>query len=562
MDLDWIKQLLFGEGIAHSVLLLGLVAAIGVALGRIRIGKVSLGITMVLFVGILAGHLGMSIDHEVLHFIKEFGLILFVYAVGLQVGPGFFSSFKEGGIKLNTIALGIVLLGVLTTVVLHFATGLPMPTMVGILSGAVTNTPGLGAAQNAYADMPGATAELSHSIPLGYAVTYPLGVVGIILAIIAVRVVLRVNEQKEEVALLETQGADNQASAASFEITNPNIVGQTIEATMRSFVHGSVVVSRHWSKATNKVIVATEATVLELGDRIFAIASPESLSSLQAVVGPRINMDRKQWMPTDANFSAETFTISNKSLMGKKLSTLQLRPVHGVNATRINRAGIDFVPTANTLLQVGDRITCVGSDIALKKVRTIMGDSSKHLNEPNLVGIFLGIALGMLFGSLPLMIPGIPQPVKLGLAGGPLIVAILLSRFGPKLKLVTYTTQSANLMLRELGITLFLGCVGIGAGEDFFQTIINGGYVWIFYGFLITVLPLLIMGFVGKHFMGINYFTLSGVMAGAMTDPPALAYSNSLTEVDAPAVGYATVYPLTMFLRVLTAQLLIILFCS
>lgn len=560
MNADWIEKLFLGTGVAHSVLLLGIVATLGIALGRMRVGRISLGVTMVLFVGILAGHFGMTIEPEVMHFVREFGLILFVYAVGLQVGPGFFASFKRGGVKLNLLALSIVLGGVLITVGLHYATGLPMPVMVGILSGAVTNTPGLGAAQNAYADLPNATSALMDSIPLGYAVTYPLGVVGIILSIIAIRVILRIDDKIEEQRLRETSPTDNQANAASFEVNNPNISGQTIAWVMKRFVHGDVVVSRHWSKESNKIVVAGEDTVLNMGDRVFVIGSSESLDSLQTVVGPCVDIDRRQWIPTDANLTSETFTISNKNLMGKKLSALQLRPVHGVNATRINRAGVCFVPNASTLLQVGDRITCVGSDVALAKVRSIMGDSSKHLNEPNLIGIFLGIALGIFFGSIPFLIPGIPQPVRLGLAGGPLVVAILLSRFGVKFHLVTYTTQSANLMLRELGITIFLACVGISAGEGFVRTVVEGGYVWIGYGVLITVLPLLLVGFVGKYLLRINYFTLSGVMAGAMTDPPALAYSNTLTETDAPAVGYATVYPLAMFLRVLTAQLLILFF--
>lgn len=562
MNFEWFEHLLMGQGVAHSVLLLALVATLGIMLGHLRVGKVALGVTMVLFVGIVAGHMGMTLDHEVLHFAREFGLILFVYAVGLQVGPGFFSSFRKGGVKLNTIALGIVLLGVALTIGLHYITGLPMPTMVGILSGAVTNTPGMGAAQNAYTELPSAVAELGASIPLGYAVTYPLGVVGIILSILAVRIVLRINQPKEESDLLSGDNAEMQTSSASLEITNPNVVGLTIGDIMGRFVHGNVVVSRHWSKASNKIVVAGEDTRLELGDRIFAIADAESLDALSTIVGPRVEVDRRQWIPTDANLTAEIYTISNKSLNGRRLGMLQFRQLHGVNVTRINRAGITFVPDANTRLQVGDRLTCVGSDVSLAKVRSLLGDSSKHLNEPNLIGIFLGIVLGIIFGSLPMLIPGIPQPVKLGLAGGPLIVAILLSRFGVKFHLVTYTTQSANLMLRELGITLFLACVGISAGEGFIDTILSGGYMWIGYGVLITIVPLLIMGFVGKRLLKVNYYTLAGVMAGSMTDPPALAYSSTLTESDAPAIGYATVYPLTMFFRVLTAQLLILFFCS
>lgn len=555
-------KLFLGQGVAHSVLILGLVTTLGIMLGHLRIGRVSLGVTMVLFTGILTGHLGMELEHEVLHFVREFGLILFVYAVGLQVGNGFFSSLRKGGIRLNAIAVGIVLLGVLMTIALYYITELPMPTMVGIMSGAVTNTPGLGAAQNAYADLPGAVAELGASIPLGYAVTYPLGVVGIILSIMLVRILCRVQVSKEEDRLREVSASEPQVDASSFEITNPNLEGLTIAQVMQSFVHGNVVISRHWSKQTSHITVAGNDTLLHVGDRVLAIADLSSQESLQAILGPRIQMDRKQWIPNDAVLMSENYTISNRSLTGRKLGELQLRQLYGVNATRIHRAGLSFVPDFNTRLQVGDRVTCVGSDVTLVKVKELLGDSSKHLNEPNLMGIFLGIALGVFFGSLPFAIPGIPQPVKLGLAGGPLIVAILLSRFGTQLHLTTYTTQSANLMLRELGISLFLACVGLSAGGGFVDSILSGGYVWIGYGFLITIVPLLIMGYVGKRWMGVNYLTLAGVMAGSMTDPPALAYSNTLTEGDAPAVGYATVYPLTMFLRVLTAQLLILFFCS
>ncbi|MDY6147970.1 MAG: putative transporter [Porphyromonas sp.] len=560
--MDFITNLFMGTGIAHSVLLLGLVSTLGIMLGRLRFGKISLGVTMVLFMGILAGHFGMTLHEEVLHFVKEFGLILFVYAVGLQVGPGFFSSFKQGGLKLNLLAVGIVLLGVTATILIHYITQLPMPTMVGILSGAVTNTPGLGAAGQAFTDL-GGSAELANSIPLGYAVTYPLGVIGIILAIILIKVLFRVNSKKEEQELKQDDSADSQACSASFSVTNPNIFGHTIAAIMQEFGHGSIVISRHWDRNNNKILVANGQSVLNEGDRIFAIASPEELEKLQTVIGPQVEMDRKQWIPTESNLLSHKYVVSNKSLTGKKLGSLHLRQHYGVNATRINRAGVDFVPNVNTLLQVGDIITVVGSDESLGKVRELLGDSTKHLNEPNLIGIFLGIAVGVFFGSIPFIIPGIPQPVKLGLAGGPLVIAILFSRFGAKFHLVTYTTHSANLMLRELGITLFLACVGIGAGSGFVDAIVNkGGYAWIGYGFIITFLPLMIMGFIGKKFFKVNYFTLSGVMSGAMTDPPALAYANTQTETDAPAVGYATVYPLTMFLRVLTAQMLIIFFCS
>lgn len=557
--MGWLEELFVGSSIAHSVLLIGIVIAAGTWLGRLKIAKISLGITMVLFVGIIAGHFGMTIPPDVLHFLKEFGLILFVYAVGLQVGPGFFASLRKGGLQLNLVAVGVVLLGVGVTIALFYLSDLEMATMVGILSGAVTNTPGLGAAGQTYADMHGATHP---DIALGYAVAYPLGVLGIIATIIILRAVFRVSIKKEEEELKrEDAEHDHLAHAASFVVTNPSIFGHTIEQVMQEFPHGAVVVSRHLSCETHKIVVAEGSTLLQENDRLFVIAPPEEIDKLTILFGKQVEMDRKQWIPTDSNLQSFQFTVSNKALTGKRLGDLQLRQVYGVNVTRINRAGLDMVASPRVRLQVGDIVTVVGSDTSLNKVREIVGDSSRHLNEPNLIGIFLGIAIGMLFGSIPFVFPGIPQPVKLGLAGGPLVVAMLMSKYGTKFRIVTYTTQSANLMLREIGITLFLACVGIGAGEGFVDAIVHqGGYVWIGYGVLITIIPIFIMGIVARKCFKVNYLTIAGVLAGSMTDPPALAYANTLTEEDAPAVGYATVYPLTMFLRVLTAQLLVILF--
>lgn len=560
--MSWIESLLFGQGVAQSVFWLAVVATLGIGLGRVRIGRVSLGGAMVLFIGLFFGYLGIRIEAEVLHFIKELGLILFVYAVGLQVGPGFFSSFKKGGVRLNLLAGGVVALGVLTTIGLFWVTGLPMPTMVGILSGAVTNTPGLGAAQTTYIDMSTATEALAETIPLGYAVTYPLGVMGIILAIMLIRWAFAINERQEEELLKEQMSTTSGASSASFELTNPNLEGKTIGDVLSKFSAGHIVISRHLNATTGQIAVATPQTILHQGDRVFAVADESTLVAVELLLGKRLEIDRRRWIPTDSTLVSEVLVISNKELTGRRLGDLNLLQIYGVTVPRITRAGLDFVPHLGVRLQVGDKLRCVGSDVSVAKIRAILGDSTKHLNEPNLLGVFLGIALGILLGLLPLHFPGIPQPVKLGLAGGPLIVAILLSRFGVKLHLVTFMTQSANLMLRELGITLFLACVGLGAGSGFVDTILGGGYVWIFYGFLITILPLLIMGTIGRKLWGLDFFTLSGALSGAMTDPPALAYASSLTEGDTPAMSYATVYPLTMFLRVLTAQLLILLFCS
>lgn len=559
--MNWFENLFVGTGIAHSVFLIALVIAVGMLLGRIKIGKISLGVTLVLFVGIFFGALGMQIDPGVLHFIKEFGLILFIYAVGLQVGPGFFPSLKKGGLKLNLLAVLVVMLGVGVTIVIKYLSDLPMSTMVGILSGAVTNTPGLGAAEQTYTDIMGTS---DPSIAMGYAVAYPLGVIGIILSMMVVRAVLRVNIRKEEQDFISQDDAlEHTARSATFVVVNPAIFGKSIMELLSSyFEHGDIVVSRHYNHETQEITVATGSTILHEHDRVFVIGQPHELDHTEAIFGQRIDIDRKKWIPTGSNLISNKYTITKKTLNGKRLGELQLRQIYGVNVTRVTRAGVDLVAHPSMRLQMGDQIRVVGSDASVNKVRELVGDSQKHLNEPNLIGIFIGIALGVLLGSIPFIFPGIPQPVKLGLAGGPLIVAILLSNFGPKFGIVTYTTQSANLMIREIGIALFLTCVGIGAGDGFVDTIVNGGYHWVGYGFIITIIPMLIVGILGKKVFKVNYLTLSGVMAGSMTDPPALAYANGLTEEDAPAVGYATVYPLTMFLRVLTAQMLIIFFVS
>ncbi|MGD9772420.1 MAG: putative transporter [Parabacteroides sp.] len=556
--MSWLNELLWGEGIAHSVMLLAFVIAAGIQLGKIKIFGISLGITFVLFVGILLGQIGFKMNHEVLHFMKEFGLILFVYSVGMQVGPGFFSSFKKGGITLNMLACGIVLLGVATTIILHFVTGVPMATMVGILSGAVTNTPGLGAAQQAYNDVFGTT---DNTIALGYAVAYPLGVVGIILSLIVIRYVFRVSFQNENEALNATEGKNtNEAKPISLMVKNPAIFNKSVGEVSALIENREFVISRI-SHVNNDVEIPSSTTVLCENDKIFVITTERDAEALRTFIGEEIDMNRKEWIRKDSQFINRRILITKSELNGKRLGTLKLRNLYGVNITRVNRSGVDLVANPNLTLQVGDRVNVVGTESAIESVEKVLGNSMKRLNEPNLLFIFVGIFLGIFLGSIPFVFPGIPQPVKLGLAGGPLIVSILISRFGYKYKLVTYTTMSANLMLREIGITLFLACVGIGAGDGFIDTIVNnGGLSWIGYGFAITTIPLLIIGTIGRYFFKLNYFTLMGLIAGSTTDPPALAYANMTAGNDAPAVGYATVYPLTMFLRVLTAQLLILFF--
>lgn len=557
--MNWINDLLWGEGIGHSILLLSFVIAAGIQLGKIKVFGVSLGITLVLFVGIILGHFGFTINHNVIHFFKEFGLILFVYSVGMQVGLGFFSSFKQGGITLNMLACGIVFLGVLTAVILHYATGIPMPTMVGILSGAVTNTPGLGAAQQAFSDMHGVS---DNTIALGYAVAYPLGVIGIILSIILIKYIFRVSFDKENEQLnSEDSSHTNEAKPISLIVKNPAIFNKTVAELSNLLEHRDFVISRVWRDSNKQIEIASANTVLQENDKVFVITTETDAETIKTFIGEEIDMERKQWIRMESQFINRRILITKPELNGKRLGQLKLRKLYGINITRINRAGVDLVAKPGLTLQVGDRVNVVGTETAVSNVEKVLGNSMKRLNEPNLITIFVSIALGIVLGSIPISFPGIPQPVKLGLAGGPLVVAILISRFGYHYKLITYTTQSANLMLREIGITLFLACVGISAGDGFVDTIVNnGGFAWIGYGFIITFVPLMIIGCIGRYFCKVNYFTLMGLIAGSTTDPPALAYSNATAGNDAPSVGYATVYPLTMFLRVLTAQLLILFF--
>lgn len=545
---------LWGGGVAHSVLILSLVIAFGIMLGKIKVWGVSLGATWILFVGILFGHLNMNLDEHLLHFMKEFGLILFVYSIGLQVGPGFFSAFKKGGLTLNLLAIIVVVLGVGITVALHLITGLPITTMVGILSGAVTNTPGLGAAQQAYSDLSGIDAP---EIALGYAVSYPLGVVGIILSLIALKYLLRINTGKEEKDAERGSGQLQELTVrpTSIEIRNEAVEGLSVKE-LHPLLNRKFVISRIKHREGGETGLVNSDTTLHVGDKILVISTPADIEAITVFFGKEISME---WEQLNKELISRRILITKPELNGKTLSQLKIRNNFGASITRVNRSGVDLVATPQLQLQMGDRVTIVGTELAVSHTEKVLGNSLKRLNHPNLIPIFIGIALGCILGSIPFTFPGIPQPLKLGLAGGPLIVSILISRFGPKYKMITYTTMSANLMLREIGISIFLACVGLGAGKGFVETIIyEGGYTWIGYGVIITILPLLIAGLVGRYYFKLNYFTLIGVLSGATTDPPALSYSNDLTSTDAPAVGYATVYPLSMFLRVLTAQMLIL----
>lgn len=561
--MDWLNELIFGTGIAHSMLVFALVISIGIILGRIKIFGVSLGITWILFVGIIFGHFGLNIDPTILHFMKEFGLILFVYSIGMQVGPSFFSSFKKGGLTLNMLAVSIVFLGVVTTYTLHLITNLPLSTMVGILSGAVTNTPGLGAAQQTFYDMkvsadPSLAKDYAE-ISMGYAVAYPLGVVGVITSLILIRYIFKVKLSDE------TKGLDSldeskytEAQMFSLKISNPAIFGKPLSEVKR-FTDKEFVVSRVKHAGGESLEVAHPKTILYEDDIVLVVSNLQNIDSISVLLGSKIDMDQSDWSELDDELVSRRIIITKPEINGKTIGNLKLRSLYGINVTRVNRAGLDLIGEPKLELQLGDRLTVVGSKSSVAKVESFLGNSLKRLHQPNLVSIFIGIALGVLFGSIPFMLPGIPQPVKLGLAGGPLIVAILISKFGPRYKMVTYTTMSANLMLREIGISLFLACVGLEAGKGFVETIVNGGYIWVGYGVIITVLPLLIVGAIGRLVFKLNYFTLMGVVSGSMTNPPALSFANATAGSDAPAVSYATVYPLTMFLRVVTAQILILL---
>lgn len=561
MDFTWLKTVVMGPSIAHTVFILALVIASGIALSRIKIKGVSFGMTWILFTGIVAGHfLGAeSIHHDTLHFIKEFGLILFVFFIGLQVGPGFFSSLKSGGLKLISLAALVILLGAITTYVIHLITGEPLPTMVGVMSGAVTNTPGLGAAQQAFADAGGAADKaLADSISLGYAVAYPLGVIGIIMSMIIMRYVLRIDFKKEDEGLAAMSKETNLPHRYSVEFTNEMLDGKTI-AIAHMLINRQFVVSRIMHRS-GEIVMADGNSQLSVGDRLRIICSEEDSEAILAFFGKPIEMTADEWGATAMQSTplvSRRILITREDVNGKTFADLRLRTRYGINITRVHRAGVDLIPYQGMELQVGDKVMVVGPEAAVAAAEKALGNSLKKLDHPNLFPIFIGIALGVLLGSLPLM--NVPQPVKLGLAGGPLIVAILIGRFGPHFKMVTYTTMSANLMLREIGLAMFLAAVGIGAGDGFVEAIINGGYKWIGYGVIITVLPLILVALLARLKFKVNYYTMMGLMSGAMTDPPALGFANQSSGNDMPAIGYATVYPVVMFLRVLTAQLMMLM---
>ncbi len=553
--MEWFKALLWNESVAHIILIYSFVIALGVALGKLKVYRISLGITFILFVGIGVGHFGFRINHDVLDFVRDFGLILFVFTIGLQVGPGFFSSFKKGGLTLNMLAMSIVLLGAATTITLHFITGLSMPMMVGILSGAVTNTPGLGAAQQALKQVTTIGAEVPN-IGLGYAVAYPFGVIGIILTMFFIRWITKVNIPNELKLISQLQNPDEALpEKISIEVSNPEVIGKKI-IDLKQYLINDAIISRVMHQ--DEVFIPNPQTPLFEGDTVLMVAHKKDLPKLTQFVGKLSNLDL---VNLSSKLMSKQILVSNKEVIGKTLGSLKLRSRYGIGITRVYRAGVEFVASYSLRLQMGDKLTIVGDEQSIDMVALVVGNSLKRLHEPNLIPIFIGILLGVVLGSIPFIIPGIPTPIKLGMAGGPLIVAILISRYGYKFSLISYTTPSANQMLREIGISLFLASVGIKAGEQFIPTLLSGdGVMWMGYGVFITLIPLMIIGLIARFFLKRNYFEICGLLSGSMTDPPALAFANSIASNEAPSVAYATVYPLAMFLRILIAQMLILIF--
>ena len=552
--MNWLNSLLFGTGVPHSIFILTVAIAVGISLSHhLKFKGITLGITWILFCAIAMSHFGMHLDPVVETFAKDFGLILFVYSIGLQVGPSFFSSFGQGGIKLNLLAASIVFLGCVTAYLIHLFAGEDIATMTGVLFGAVTNTPGLGAAQQAFTDI---TGDVNPNIASGYAMAYPLGVVGIITVILAMRWFFKIKLEDEEARVVAESEVQKEIEYIDILLTNPQVEGAHIRE-LSQLCHMNLIVSR-LVRPDGEDELPDVDTILHVGDRIRIVVDKENEKSVLLLgMETTLPIDHK----AQAHLVSRHVVVTKAELNGKRIGDLNVRATYHVSITRIRRAGIELLATRDLYLQLGDRITVVGEERAVDKVEKLFGNSTKRLDIPNLASIFLGLALGVAAGVLPIALPGLAQPFKLGIAGGSLVIAILMSCFGPKMHIVTYTTSSANLMIREIGIAMFLAAVGFGAGKTFIPTLLDGGYMWIGYGVIITLVPLLLVGIVARLWLKLDYFTLMGLIAGSTTDPPALAYATTVSSTnDRAAVAYSTVYPLTMFLRVLTGQLMILLF--
>ena len=552
--MEWLYSLFLEHSALQAVVVLSLISAIGLGLGRVHFWGVSLGVTFVFFAGILAGHFGLSVDPQMLNYAESFGLVIFVYSLGLQVGPGFFSSFRKGGVTLNMLALAVVLLGTLLTVVASYATGVSLPDMVGILCGATTNTPALGAAQQTLKQM-----GIESSTPaLGCAVAYPMGVVGVILAVLLIRKFL---VHKEDLEIKEKDDA-NKTFIAAFQVHNPAIFDKSIK-DIAHMSYPKFVISRLWRDG--HVSIPTSDKVLKEGDRLLVITAEKNVMALTVLFGEQENTDWNKedidWNAIDSQLISRRIVVTRNRVNGVKLGSLRLRNLYGINITRVNRAGIDLVASRDLRLQIGDKLTIVGEANSVNNVGKILGDELKRLDNPNLLAIFVGLTLGVLIGAIPIAIPGMSTPIKLGIAGGPIIVGILMGAFGPRFHLTTYTTQSANLMMRQFGIVIYLAGLGIDSGAHFFETVFRAeGLLWIGLGFLLPIVPVLIVGFIASQFFKLDYAHNIGMLCGSMANPMALSYANTTVEGDEPSVSYATVYPLSMFIRVISAQLLIMLF--
>lgn len=561
--MDWLINLFTTtDSVAHIVLLYAIVIAVGVYLGKIKIGGISIGVTFVLFAGIAAGHIGFTAPTNILSFLQEFGLILFVFMIGLQVGPGFLESFRKGGITLNLLSTVMVVLNVIVMFACYyifFDTSDPknLPMMVGTLYGAVTNTPGLGAANETLYSIfdKGEVPQIAS----GYACAYPLGVLGIIGATIAIKYIfgIKLEKEEEELAKEEEDNDDVKPHFMDLEVTNLYLEGKTL-AQVHNFLNRDFVCSRILHDG--RVSIPNGSTIFHIGDKLFVVCAENDAEAIIAFIGPTINVD---WKKQDEPMVSKRILVTRSSINGKTLGQMHFSSAYGVNVTRVTRQGMDLFAIPSLSLQVGDRIMVVGPEDAVNRVAAVMGNSIKRLDAPNIATIFVGAFIGILFGSIPVAIPGIPVPIKLGIAGGPLIIAILIGRYGYKVHLVTYTTTSANMMLREIGLMLFLASVGIKAGDGFLETVIQGdGVKYVYTGFLITIIPILIIGIIARKKYKFNYFTIMGMIAGTYTDPPALAYANSICSKEAPSIGYSTVYPLSMFLRIFTAQIIVLFFCG
>lgn len=552
--MEWIDSLFFEHSAIQAIVVLSLVTAAGLWLGKMHVWGISLGVTFVFFVGILAGHLGISLDADMLNYAESFGLVLFVYALGLQVGPGFFSSLRHGGVKLNLLSLGVIFIGTAMTVLLSYGLSIPLPDMVGVLCGATTNTPALGAAQQTLKQM----GEPSSSAALGAAVAYPLGVVGVILAILVIRKILARPADMEE---KETED-HNHPYIAAFQLHNPGIYHKTIK-DLALYSHTKFVISRLWRDG--KVTIPTGSTELLENDRILVVTTEKDMPTLTLLFGEQENRDWNQedidWNSIDRNLVSEHIVVTQAEINGKRLGSLHLRNTYDINISRVLRSGVQILATPDLILQLGDRLTVVGEKTAIKRVAGILGNSVTTLREPNLAAIFIGIVLGLILGSVPLSMPGISSPVKMGLTGGPIIVGILVGCFGPRLHMRTYTTRSANLMLRGIGLSLYLAGIGIDAGAHFFETVVRPeGAIWIGSGFLITVVPVLLMAVVAMRMCGMNFGSTCGMLCGSMANPMALNYVNDSFPGNDASVSYATVYPLGMFMRVVISQVVLMLF--